>query len=302
VSQVDWDDEKVGNKRDNHKFNKDTWNRYVILDQQCEHEWFHYYEGYRMCTSKGTRKDPQGRCAYCSVKNDEPRDRFGANICVYVTNAQMQPLGPMGPKSFFITWWAFNRDRWEQIRMFKRTGGDLRAHDLIFHCTDLKYQKGNLSCAPEAWWLEDPTFKGLVAAQYKLDRVDLAKKLTRYETYEQQLERLSGQNNQQQQGGQPQFNPQAVQSAVAMPQAGAPMFGGSVQPPQGAPDMSLLEGPTDPPTNAPAVETASAVSSPSPAPQQEVSLDAVLPAGSPEVPAEPNTDDLDAMLADMNPS
>lgn len=323
--RVDLDDDKVGNRSKPLKFNSNTWNRFCLMEQQVEFAKCHFHNGYKWCTAPimqtrdGERvnvnphADPQGRCAYCDNLEREAFDRFAMNVVLYLTDPQGQPLGPLGPRSFLVQWWPFSTDRWESVRMFKKTYGDLRKHDLVFHCTEAKYQKGELHClgGEPAWWLRDPDFQKIVAARFKDEKIDLSKKLARHFPYDMQLRDLNGQpltgggaqgpqGQQGQNGGQqPMFNPQAIQGQIAAPMGGAqPMFGGGNLPPQESvpqADLSLL----DSPTSAPAAETTSDVSSQPPASDESADTPPDV-AAPPTGEASPDTTDLDAMLANMN--
>lgn len=302
MAQVDWDDEKVGRRQKSLKFSKDTWNRFCLMELQAEYNWAHFIQGlgYVQCTKRGEPKDPQGNCAFCKVSDRDPFERFASNVLVYLTDPSGNPIGPLNERMISIQQWFFSNDKYEQIKMFKNQWGDLRAHDLLFHCTGEQYQKGTLHACPEAWWCADKEFAKIAAAKFKEERTDLSKRLVRYYEYSKQLEALNGGNQRNPQGGgQPQFNLQAVQNQVMAaggpkPMFGTPTFGPPTAAPVAAPDLSILDGAQaapapdsvpDPPTSAPVAETVSGASSPSPA--------------VPSPNAEPDTTDLDAMLESM---
>lgn len=306
--QVDFDDEKVGNRSSALKFKSNTWNRFCILDEKAEYAKVHYKNGYRVCTAhEGPYQDPQKRCAYCQALTKEAFDRFAVNVCHYMTDPQGQPFGDLGPRSFVITWWPFSTDRWETVRMLKKTYGDLRKNDILFHCTEENYQKGDMHIAPppqpgmpSAWWLMNPDFKKIVATRYRDERTDLSKKLARHLTYEQQLQELAGQPTNDQRGGQqghrgggqPMFNPGAVQGMIAPPMGGMPLFGGGGNggprfSQQSTNDLGLLD-------------TGSAPSGKQTAPTPSVDNDLPdLGSSEGQQGSGPDTSDLDAMLAEM---
>jgi len=300
--QVDFDDDKVGNRSSALKFKSNTWNRFSILDMKVEYVKAHYKNGYRICTAApGPTQDPHKRCAYCENLTKEAFDRFAVNVCHYFTDPQGQPFGELGPRSFEITWWPFSTDRWETVRMFKKTYGDLRKRDVLFHCTEENYQKGDMHIAPDAaWWGIDPAFQKMVVERFKQERTDLSKKLAKHLVYEQQIAELQsdaaggqqggrpGQGGGRSQGGQPQFNPAMVQGMIGPPMGAAPLFNvnSSSQPrfnQPSQPDMSVLD-------------TGSAKeSSRTPDPMDELSAVETNPAPASGM----DTSDLDAMLKDF---
>lgn len=316
MAQVDFDDDKVGNRTGPLKFKKDTWNRFAILDQKAEYVKGHYFNGHRICTAApGPHQDPHGRCAYCQNLTKDAYDRFAVNVCSYVTDPEGQPYGDLGPRSFKIDWWPFDATRWQTIRMFKKTYGNIRQRDLLFHCTEESYQKGDLHVAPDnAWWLLNTEFRDIVIARYKTERHDLAAKLARYLGYDQQLAEMAekaaavarpGQGGYQGrgQGGQPQFNPAAVQGMLAPP--GGPPVG---RPPmfnlqagsqprftqQTHTDTSVL---TMPVANSQQKTTNSGPTNPTP-PDPMAELDAIE-GTPPPTGGNVDTTDLDKMLEDM---
>lgn len=295
MGTVEFDDDKVGIRKNKLTFKKDTWNRFNILDPSAEFGRIHYCKGYRFCTNyRGPTDRPapptyEGRCQYCEQLDKDAYDRFAVNVVSYLTDAMGNPLAEMNERTITITYWIFNSDRWQEIKMFKKTHGDLRKHDLLFHCTDESYQKGSLHCQPDAWWRMDDNFMKIVAAKYKEERTNLTKQLGRHVPYDKQgPDLVPDAPNGQQQGGRPAFNPQAVQGAVGGG-ASAPLFGASSG---GAavPDTSLdlLSVGASSPALVSTVQPPTAATPP--------------PAAAPPVAAAvatPDVDDLDSMLDDM---
>lgn len=128
---------------------------------------------------------------------------------------------------------------YQQFKVWKKAYGDMRAHDLMIYCTEPKYQKLQISCMPEAWWLMDNTFKEGVAKDFQERGIkDLSTKLGKLIHPDQQLAAIMGQTQQSSGRPSPGFNPAEAVAGVGgspppqlqqtggKPSTSAPVFNG----------------------------------------------------------------------------
>jgi DNA-directed RNA polymerase subunit RPC12/RpoP len=257
MARVNWEDDNVGNRKQNLKFKANAWTRFTIIDLEAEYEKIHYDRGYCACTKQGSRKaykcgkcggalgvnsdiaNPGVICQGCQVLNGPkvavcqwcdylkktPEDRFATNVILYKTDDQGQLYGPFNEKSFEITWWPFGTDKWNVIRMAKKQYGDLRKHDFLFYCQEEKWQRGTLQACPDSWWLSDPNITKMVAKAYnELKENDLAAQIARFIPYEQQLTHINNQPQNKNQNGQQGQNGQQRNQRPQAPMGGMPVF------------------------------------------------------------------------------
>lgn len=253
MARVSFDDPNLGKRDKPHAFQYGQTRFCMVEGCGGEKALYHYSEELKKaieCSKHGDLKDPQGRCYYCDVEPLELKERYATNILIYYADQRAQPLGPFGQQSFRFDWWAFAWDKLGEIQTIQGQFGDLRVHDLIFTCTDVKYQKGTFQPCPDAWWQQNPQ---IVVERFQQDRkTDLLKRMcTQLPDFDKQQALVMQRRNrapQQQPGQQGQgYGGQGPQGY------GGQQFGGQQQPsgwapgqvnPQGAPFAQQAAAPT----------------------------------------------------------
>lgn len=305
MGTVEFDDASIKNDDRPYKFMAGMTSRYVILDKNVTYEDTHYDQGHFICTQKA-----EGHCLWCEHSTEQARSRFANNIFVYNTMPDGSAL--QGPLSGHLEWIAYDRDVFLYYRQAKQNFGDLREHDIIFICTEGKYQKGDRQVLPQAWWLLNDKFKAWLAAEYQAKSIkNLSAKLGRHIPYAKQPEfwQRRAEANSKKNGGQnpnPNFNgSNAAASAAARAGMGGPasfmnpVMAGGAPSFGGMPSFGGTAVETAPPPVAPGAPTQSTdlfdMGTPAQAP---TSTPSVVPAGA---PSGGGMADLDSLLADHKP-
>lgn len=217
MANVEFNDDTIRSDDKPYKFPQGQTSRYCIMDKATVMERCHFDSGFFICT-----KEKEGHCTWCEVDMDEARPQFANNIFVYNTAQDGSPLNPLSGR---LEWISYRDDQFFLYRDMRRQFGDLRQHDIMFTCTEFKYQKGQRMPLPQAWWLMDEKFKAEVASLYQTRGIkDLSKKLGRYITYPRQMEFRN--KRAASKGQAPSFNPAA---GAAQRVGQAPSFGGGQQ-------------------------------------------------------------------------
>lgn len=316
-----WDDDSLGRKKDDRaKFKKDMVARVCVLDQEVAMQYIHYREALRYVTCTGyalvDEMDPStpgkiikvwrktNPCYWCETAerpDREPEERFAAHLLIYGTDQDGMPLNPL---TFTIKWWAFSKDKFQSLRMYRKNFGDVRTRDILVTCTNEQYQHTTLTPANEAWWLMDERFKQMVAERYRTSKFDLEKMISTLIPYEKQAETLqkrlgpapAGGNRGQ--GGQANRGQAQMAGNVLVSGGMMPSFGSTpIAPPHGM--MGALPGISMPVLSIPS-QNLSMPSLPPPPALPNMSLSAPVPVSLPiPNPSAPSAASLDDMLKNI---
>ena len=148
---------------------------------------------------EGTNKKGYYRClghtGYCPVcvaasngfggegkyKLKKAQEMFGANVLVYTTDDQGNPIQPLNAEVYF---WSFNARKFVDLRSIQEawgsTFGDITQIDLQLTCADAQaaqFQNVTIMNLPNCLYNSDPVFKAQCDAKIEKDKYPLARML-----------------------------------------------------------------------------------------------------------------------------
>lgn len=164
--------------------------RIKFIDKEVEMRHRHYNpveskaKGYYRCLGH------TGYCPVCQAaangfggegkyKLKKAQEMFGANVLVYNTDANGNPTQPYNAEVYF---WAFNAQKFVQIRSIQQDWGDITQLDLKLTCADAQaaqFQNVSISNLPQCLYNMDPALKAACDAKIAKDKYPLAKMLCR---------------------------------------------------------------------------------------------------------------------------
>lgn len=162
--------------------------RIKFIDKEVEMRHRHYNpvegksKGYYRCLGH------TGYCPVCQAaangfggegkyKLKKAQEMFGANVLVYNTDANGNPTQPLNAEVYF---WAFNAQKFVQIRSIQQDWGDITQLDLKLTCADAQaaqFQNVSISNLPQCLYNTDPALKAACDAKIAKDKYPLAKML-----------------------------------------------------------------------------------------------------------------------------
>lgn len=169
--------------------------RIKFIDSNVEMRRRHYQplengkQGYYRCLSH------LGYCPVCQAASDgfggegknklkKAQEMFGANVLVYNTDAQGNPVQPLNAEVYF---WNFNAKKFVAIRTIMTDPGwqsiiqgDITKIDFVLTCADAQaaqFQNITITPSPTCLYSSDPTFKAACDAKIEKDKYPLAKML-----------------------------------------------------------------------------------------------------------------------------
>ena len=125
----------------------------------------------------------QGYCPVCQAASQgyggdgqfklrKAQETFGANILVYDTDINGNPVQPLNAEVYF---WSFGPDKFITIRDLQAAWGDITNLDLKVTCNDAQFQKLTIINLPNCLYSSDPNFKAACDAKIERDSYPLDK-------------------------------------------------------------------------------------------------------------------------------
>ena len=116
------------------------------------------------------------------------QEYFGANILVYTTDAQGQPIQPLNAEVYF---WGFNSKKFVELRSIQQECGDLTELDLKLTCADQqaeRFQDVSIIPITKCLYNMDAAFKAQCDAKIEKDKYPLAKMMCKEVDMQQMIE------------------------------------------------------------------------------------------------------------------